>query len=288
MKPSERAMKALNHSEPDKVPFGELVVEEEFIKTFLDVDYVDAAVKSTFFHSLGHDITCLQQPGEIKYFRQETDFFIFGLVNGGLSRFIQRWKDFFSAMVNLTDKPAQASQFIQEDNLKAGQEAENLLAHGAHGVIIADDLAYDKDLFLSPKLLREMYFPSLKSVVKKIKSENHPVFFHSDGNYKKILQDLVDTGFDGIQCLEQVSGMDIFELKKFFGRQLCLMGGIDLGYLSRTCSVEKIAEHVQYVMKTGKPGGGYFFGTNGGLYGGLSADAVHKMYEIAKKQAHYK
>ena len=40
------------------------------------------------------------------------------------------------------------------------------------------------------------------------------VIYHSDGNWKRVIPDLIETGVDGFYCLEPAAGMDIVELKR--------------------------------------------------------------------------
>jgi uroporphyrinogen decarboxylase len=52
------------------------------------------------------------------------------------------------------------------------------------------------------------------------------VIYHSDGNCRQVIADLVNCGVDGSHCLEPAVGMDVVALKKAWP-QLVWAGGID-------------------------------------------------------------
>jgi len=283
----QRVKTAIEHLLPDRVPLGELVVEEGFIRKYLGRDTVDTAQKAEFFRAVGLDLICSSEPGEVAYFSRETDLFVFGLVQGGFSGLLRGCGDFVEAML-LIGRDAGAAAGIMEKELTGSREmALQLLRSGAHGVMVADDIAYNKGLYVSPETLQKIYFPSLAGTVRILKEAGHPVFFHSDGNLNQILLDLKEAGFDGLQCLEQKAGMVLAELKERFRDELCFMGGVDLNEVASDLREEELEKVVRETLLVGALGGGYIFGTNGGLFEGLSPKVVERIYRLALQLGRY-
>lgn len=287
MNSCQRVKTAIRHELPDRVPLGELVVDEGFIRAYLGCEEVDLPGKAEFYRSAGLDLVCSAEPEEVAFFVRETDLFVFALVQGGFSGLLQSCGDFVEAMLLLGRGEEKAGRVIKEAFLLGKAQAEELLQKGAHGVLLADDIAYDKGPYASPQVLQTLYFPPLVETVKSLKGRGHPVFFHSDGNLKKILPDLVEAGFDGLQCLEERAGMHLATLKEHCGGKLCLMGGVELEHLAPESSGEELERLVRETLRRGAPGGGYIFGTNGGLHEGLAPAVVEQLYRLALQLGQY-
>jgi len=128
-------------------------------------------------------------------------------------------------------------------------------------MIIPEDLAWKQGPLFSPKMVRELFLPRMKKVAEKIKL---PWIYHSDGDLRPILDDLLTLGMNGLANIEP-NAMDIVELKKKYGRRICLMGNIDLHYtLTRGTPEETEAEVKKRIEEIG-PGGGYILASSNGL-----------------------
>lgn len=247
---------------------------EPTFKTVEDIDQYEVSAIDRFDFS------------EIQQWSQETDFFVFAVIGGGF--------DYASSLFEFID----FLMFTKKDSKRIAQLMDKLTAFnaklakaaieaGAHGVIIGDDIAYNKGTLLNPKTLREILFPYLKRQVAEIKQYQVPVFFHADGNLNAVLEDIVEMGFDGLHSLQPSAGMNIKEIKAKFGDKLCLMGNMDLDYLLPLGTKEEISEAVKTTVETAKIGGGYIFGTCGALSEGLPVDNVKALFKEAKLHGGY-
>jgi hypothetical protein len=70
------------------------------------------------------------------------------------------------------------------------------------------------------------------------------VLYHSDGNYRKAVSDLLECGVDGFYCLEPGCGMDIVELKNTWP-QAVWAGGVDGVDLMENGSPAAVREEVR-------------------------------------------
>lgn len=97
-------------------------------------------------------------------------------------------------------------------------------------VLIAEDFASKQGPIFSPAFLRRELFPRVRRVTEAWHSHGLKVLYHSDGNWKLVIPDLVDCGVDGFYCLEPSLGMDIVDLKRAWPRHTWAGGvdGIDL------------------------------------------------------------
>ncbi len=93
-------------------------------------------------------------------------------------------------------------------------------------VLLPEDFASKQAPIFSPAFLRKELFPRVRRMTEAWHSHGLKVIYHSDGNFKPVISDLVDCGVDGFYCLEPAVGMDIVELKKTWPK-LVWAGGID-------------------------------------------------------------
>lgn len=147
-----------------------------------------------------------------------------------------------------------------------GQLAVALFAYmanqpGLGALWLADDLAYGAGTLVSPAVYRKYLFPWYRKIAEIARGAGVPLIFHSDGDLRSILPDLVDIGFNAIQPIEP-NAMDIRELKLQYGHRLCLVGNIDLGYTLTLGSPEEVREEVRQRIQDVAPGGGYCLGSS--------------------------
>lgn len=93
-------------------------------------------------------------------------------------------------------------------------------------VMIAEDFATKQGPIFPPSFLAEHHFPYVAQMVAAWHEAGLKVLYHSDGNYRKAIGDLIACGVDGFYCLEPAVGMDIVELKRTWPRMVWA-GGVD-------------------------------------------------------------
>lgn len=221
----------------------------------------------------------------IKWWKEKTSFFVFALINGGFSTAAALF-GFAEFLIETRCHEADISGLVRDLTIFSGQVAERALAAGADGVIIADDLAYNQGTYLHPDSLRKMVLSPLADVVANLHRSGKPVFFHSDGNLNEVMADLVDTGIDGIHCLEPGAGMDLARIKQQYGQKICLMGNLDYKYLQPEYSPEQVREQVRAIIQAAAGGGGFILSSCTGILGDDAEPAnVLAMYDEADRWA---
>jgi hypothetical protein len=95
-------------------------------------------------------------------------------------------------------------------------------------VMISEDLAMKTGPLLSPDTYKEFIFPHMRRLVDFFKSNGVKyVFVDTDGNCEAMLPQLMAAGVDGIWPLERAANMDPIRIRKEFGKDLRLFGGVD-------------------------------------------------------------
>jgi uroporphyrinogen decarboxylase len=134
---------------------------------------------------------------------------------------------------------------------------EKLAGHPAVGALwIGDDLAYTEGMFFSPDFAREHILPWYAQIAEIARAHDLPFIFHSDGDIRPVIPDLIELGVNAIHPIEP-KGMDIAELKRDYGDRLCLIGNLDLCYTLPRGTPEEVAAEVKLRISQAGPGGGY-------------------------------
>jgi Uroporphyrinogen-III decarboxylase len=223
----------------------------------------------------------------IRQFRDTTDLFVFGQIGGPVSMLDEMFpmEDYMVYCLTNTSEMKIISEKVMEYEV---QKAKLFIDCGADGIYIADDIAFNSGVFLPPQKMEELVFPFYKEAIKEIKKyKNVPVFFHSDGDLRKVMGRIVDSGFDGLQSLQPSAGMDIGEVKKDYGDALCLMGNIDLDYVMTFAPPEVVADTVKKTIDIAAPGGGFILSTCNTLITAIPDANVSAMYGTAHEYGVY-
>jgi hypothetical protein len=108
-------------------------------------------------------------------------------------------------------------------------------------ILLAEDFAYKGGSIFSPEILQKELFPRIKKQVSAWHKHGIKVLFHSDGDWKTMIPDLIECGVDGFYCLEPSLGMDIVDLRKKWPGHVWAGGldGIDLMELGNPDEVRR-------------------------------------------------
>ena len=135
---------------------------------------------------------------------------------------------------------------------------EGLQPLGYDFIMSYDDICFNSGPMFSPQTLKEVFLPRIQPLLDAIKL---PWAYHSDGDLKKVMDDLTGMGMNAIMAI-QPDVMDIVEVKKQYGDRIAVWGNIDLHYtLTRGSVEETVAEVKQRIREVG-PGGGFIISTS--------------------------
>lgn len=117
-------------------------------------------------------------------------------------------------------------------------------------VLIAEDFSTKQGPIFGPDFLEKHHYPCLKRVADAWHSHGIKAIYHSDGNYKKVIPELIKCNLDGFYCLEPNCGMDIVELKNKWP-EMVWAGGVDGVDLMERGTPEQVRKEVhRHIIKT--------------------------------------
>ena len=261
------AAAALKHSNPSRLPRGELFLAGKFLDVYFpdpQGDFIKRAASAASLLGLsvvGADLNerwsrSLLRKGD---YCRLGEYFTVGYINGPVTQAI-RQHGFRQAMACFK-KDRQALNNIISGVLKNFEETCRIAGKNELSAIaLTDDIAGNKGLLLSPGDFTDIVLPCYRQVAEIIKSNDLYAFFHSDGDTRTIIEPLIGAGYDCIHPVDAQAGLDLYDLKKAFGNRVSFMGHIDImNWDERRIAQE--ARHAEDMFKEG----GLILGSTCGL-----------------------
>lgn len=135
------------------------------------------------------------------------------------------------------------------------EAGKSLIDAGVDGLWAWEDLGYSNGPFISPNLYRKFLAPVHKKMFSVFRKRNLPVIYHTDGDVRILIPDLINSGITALQPLETKAGMDVRELKEKYGDDLAFIGNMDVRKLSG--SLKDVKEEFMSKVPIAAEGGGY-------------------------------
>jgi len=311
MTPRERAIAALEGRQPDVVPHFELEMqlgEEYFGRDFATKDewaaepskakefirrdaglFVEIADAFDYCAILYSHVT---RPTDEDYFEgiralRETD----GgrrliLAHGDSTMAIPDGDTMVEEALALYEKPAEVKAREDRKVDEALARGKRLMAAGADGFALCSDYCFNTGPFLSPAMFGEFVAPYLARLVAGYREMGAYVIKHTDGNIMPIVDQMAAARPHGLHSLDPMAGVDIGEMKRLYGREMCLIGNVNCAVM-QTGTDEEIIESCRYAMESGKPGGGYIFSTSNCIFKGMPKRSYDMMLAYYRRNRAY-
>lgn len=159
-------------------------------------------------------------------------------------------------------------------------------------VQMADDLAGQNSMLISPTSYRKLLKPIHKIVFDFIHSKtNAKVFFHSCGSIWTVIPDLIEVGVDILNPVQvSAAKMNSAELKREYGKDLCFWGGgVDTqNAFDENHTIDEVRADVRKRLEDLMPGGGFIFNTVHNIQGNVPPENIMAMWETLQEFGQYK
>ena len=227
---------------------------------------------------------------QARHWHENTEYFVAtsSLVSGlmlDIGPYLRGFEDFF---VDLYTEPEFAHALINKITDVLIEMHEYSLAPIAPyvgWVEFSSDHGMQDRLLVDPEIYREFFkgpYTRLFASIRKT-APNAKIWMHSCGAVRELIPDFIDMGVDVLNSLQpKAKGMDPYDLKREFGRDIVLHGGLDMqGALSGTRD-EAIREARKCLDAFG-PGGGYIFAPSNHFMQDIPLQNFYAVYETARK-----
>lgn len=206
----------------------------------------------------------------------------FLMLHGDATFAIPSGEDMEEFAYRLADEPEKLKAEARSNVQRALERAEKI-SNKTHldGFALCSDYCFNSGPFLSPNQFSEFVAPYLEMLIQGYHDLGFKAIKHTDGNINPILDQLMQCKPDALHSLDPQGGMDIAEVKKQYGEQICLIGNVNCAQM-HTGTVEEMEASVQYALTHGSPGGGYIFSTSNCIYTGMPLERYEHMHRLWK------
>jgi uroporphyrinogen decarboxylase len=147
-----------------------------------------------------------------------------------------------------------------------------------------DDMGYKQNQFFSRSMYRELLLPAQKRAIDWAHSKGIKAHLHSCGDIRPFVPDLVEAGLDALNPLEVKAGMDPYQLKKDYGSDLVLHGGINAVLWD---DLAVLTEEMRRLIPVMKENGGYIFSSDHSIPNTVSLKSMTEIIRLAKELGSY-
>jgi len=147
-----------------------------------------------------------------------------------------------------------------------------------------DDMGYKGTQFFSLDIYRELMKPYHKRAIEWAHARGIKARLHSCGNINPFIPELIEIGLDALNPLEVKAGMDPVKIKRQYGRDLVLHGGVNAVLWDHPDQIKAEMERVIPVLKEN---GGYIFASDHSIPSSVSLEDFRQIIDLAKSLGSY-
>jgi uroporphyrinogen decarboxylase len=154
-----------------------------------------------------------------------------------------------------------------------------------------DDYGTQLSQLIAPDQFRQYYRPHFTRVLEFIKRKRPElkILFHSCGNVRPIIPDLIEMGVDILNPVHvTATGMEAAQLKKDFGKDMVFWGGgVDTQHILPSGTPGQVKDDVKRNIDALAPGGGFVFSTIHNIQAEVPPQNIEAMIEALREFGKY-
>lgn len=153
-----------------------------------------------------------------------------------LSMGVEGWDGFNEAIALTKDEPALVGEVLRLQGSLSAQLAERFLSRvSVDAALFSEPISSDHGPLISPKMYAELVLPSYQPILDVLRRFQVPVtIMRTYANPRPLVGLFLEAGFNCLWAVEAPpDAMDYRDLRRQYGRDLRLIGGIDTDALRR-------------------------------------------------------
>lgn len=124
------------------------------------------------------------------------------------------------------------------------------------GVFLGDDWGDQRGVIIGPDRWRRLFKGRTQKLYERVHGAGKLVFTHCCGNITELIPDLIEMGLDVLESL-QPEAMDVYAIKRRYGKNLRLWGGLGTQRLLPFGSPREVREEIRHLISAMGKDGGY-------------------------------
>jgi uroporphyrinogen decarboxylase len=154
----------------------------------------------------------------------------------------------------------------------------------AQFVYMGDDFATQGGMMISPEHWRRYLKPTYKKYFDLAKKFNLKIWFHSCGQFRPVLGDLIDMGMDVWETVQtHLPGNEPEILKREYGDHITFFGGISTQTTLPFGTTDDVRREVRERIRVLGKNGGYICGPDHGIMPDVPLENVLAMHDEVRK-----
>lgn len=149
-------------------------------------------------------------------------------------------------------------------------------------IFTGEDLCDQRGPMVSPSFLRKEYFPKVEYVFEPLLEAGAKIVWHCDGNYTRLLDDVLATGVNGLQGFQRECEMDmewIVEKRTRNGDPLLIYGPMSVTRTLPHGSAKDVRAEVEWAMNTCRDKASLIFFTSNTLVPDIPLENIQTLWE---------
>jgi len=174
---------------------------------------------------------------------------------------VRGWENMFVDMVEHPDWCHFLSRKFTDFYLEDYTRAAEITAGRIDLYLVISDLGSQHGPLISTAMFREFVGPYLREMTARIHHLGGRALFHSCGNIRPLIGEIIDCGVDVLDPIQPVGpDMQPEALKREFGERLCFHGGLDMQTLLPHASPAEVTAQARRYCEVLGADGGYILG----------------------------
>ncbi|OPZ87251.1 MAG: methylcobalamin:coenzyme M methyltransferase [bacterium ADurb.Bin429] len=154
--------------------------------------------------------------------------------------------------------------------------------------MMGDDFGTQTGPMMSVEMWERFFEKGFRQYIALAHSYGMKVMHHTCGSVRPLIPKFIDAGLDILQSLQpRAANMDLGELKKEFGADLCFHGSMDIQETMPRGVPDDIRAEVCQRMRVGKPGGGFIICTAHNIQPDTPVENILALFDAYKEYAAY-
>lgn len=211
-----------------------------------------------------------------------------GWVADGFSLALQWFPRLDAALIATLEDPVRFQALVDYfDAESAAWATAQVKLGGLESIQISSP--YAGSSFISPTLYRQLVLPSVRRSAAAVRAAGGFSYLHTCGFISDRLEQFVETGVDGIECMDPppLGDVTLAEAKERVGSRLFLKGNIDSVNVLLQGDDEMVDRAAAEAIRAGMPGGGYILSTACSVAPRVPPERVGRLWRLAEALGNY-
>lgn len=191
------------------------------------------------------------------------------------------------AMIALLTEPEKCRELLQRFARAVAGHAREQIAAGADALNVS--APWSGQNFMSPAMYRGLIAPAQAVLVAAARAGGVPSYCHTCGAIGDRLETIIDTGFDGIECLDPppLGNVELADAVRRIGHRAFIKGNIDPVHTLLEGTPDQVRSDVIRRLEIGMQAQGFILSTACAIAPDTPAENVMLLRELAERYGRY-